>query len=289
MYTNLTLSTSERVEANLRNLCALGPRYTDTEIERAKQFILEELFDYGYTFGHIIFQSIEMDGHISRNNIIVRNFTNPLYPRVVVGAHYDTVKGTVGADDNGSGVAMLLELARQFKEDPIPVEFVFFVNEEPPYFSTGLMGSAAYFKDIEAKGLERYVQFINLDCVGFFTGPTDKDFVKEHSYDPLNFSGLSVSGDSVGLIMSSVDSKSAAFFKDWKSSVSLVSVEDTDLPYLSDLQWFYENIPSVHIADMALTRNHRIHSPADTPDTLDYIRMGAVTDGVAGIIQKGWK
>ena len=83
---------------------------------------------------------------------------------VIVGAHYDSVSGSPGANDNASGVAALLELARNFKElgPKRTLRFVAFVNEEPPYFQTEEMGSRVYARRSRERG-ENIVAMISLE------------------------------------------------------------------------------------------------------------------------------
>lgn len=74
---------------------------------------------------------------------------------VVVGAHYDSVDGTVGANDNATGVAATLELAQSLQGSHLrrTIRFVFFVNEEPPYFQTAQMGSVVYARKLKHDGV----------------------------------------------------------------------------------------------------------------------------------------
>ena len=89
---------------------------------------------------------------------------------VVIGAHYDSVLGAPGANDNGSGVAALLALARRFagKQPHQTLRFVAFVNEEPPYFQTPEMGSLVYARRCKARG-DRIAAMISLETIGYFS------------------------------------------------------------------------------------------------------------------------
>lgn len=88
---------------------------------------------------------------------------------IIVGAHYDSVAGTVGANDNATGVAAVLELARQLRASKLrrTVRFVLFVNEEPPYFQTDNMGSLAYARQLRREGIP-VSAMISLETIGFF-------------------------------------------------------------------------------------------------------------------------
>ncbi len=89
---------------------------------------------------------------------------------LLVGAHYDTVRGSPEADDNASGVAGLLELSRALAAGPAPartVRFVAFTNEEPPFFLTGRQGSAVHAAAARARG-ERIALMVSLEMLGFY-------------------------------------------------------------------------------------------------------------------------
>jgi len=125
---------------------------------------------------------------------------------VIVGAHYDSVDGTVGANDNATGVAATLELARSLRGSQLlrTIRFVFFVNEEPPYFQTGQMGSVVYARKLkldhipvsavisletmgyysDAPGSQKYPPLLNLlypgrgDFIGFVGNSESRDLVR---------------------------------------------------------------------------------------------------------------
>ena len=88
---------------------------------------------------------------------------------ILIGAHYDSVLGSPGANDNGSGVAALLELSRLFKKIPpeISLRFVAFVNEEPPFFYWDTMGSMVYAKAAKERG-DPICFMISLETIGCY-------------------------------------------------------------------------------------------------------------------------
>src|SRR5262249_44736418 len=89
---------------------------------------------------------------------------------IIVGAHYDSVLGSPGADDNASCVAVILALARKFKgtQSPRTLRFVAFTNEEPPYFWSADMGSVVYAKESRKRG-EKIVAMLSIESVGFYS------------------------------------------------------------------------------------------------------------------------
>jgi hypothetical protein len=89
---------------------------------------------------------------------------------ILVGAHYDSPPGSPGANDNGTGVAILLEMSRTLRQEPLPrtVRFVAFVNEEPPYFLTESMGSRVHARGARRRG-ERIEAMLSLETLGFYS------------------------------------------------------------------------------------------------------------------------
>jgi Peptidase family M28 len=89
---------------------------------------------------------------------------------LVVGAHYDTAPGTPGANDNGTGVALLLEMARVLKDETFQrtIRYVAFVNEEPPHYFTERMGSRVHARGARARG-ENIVAMISLETLGYYS------------------------------------------------------------------------------------------------------------------------
>ena len=93
---------------------------------------------------------------------------------LLIGAHYDTVRGSPGADDNASGVAALLELSRAFHRlaPALTMRFVAFTNEEPPFFFTHRQGSVVHAKAARARG-ERIALMISLEMLGYYDDRPD--------------------------------------------------------------------------------------------------------------------
>lgn len=90
---------------------------------------------------------------------------------LVIGAHFDTAKGTAGANDNASGVALLLELARDlinFKERALELRLVFFTNEEPPFFQGPEMGSNVYAQKLQRDGVQVECM-LSLETLGYYS------------------------------------------------------------------------------------------------------------------------
>lgn len=207
---------------------------------------------------------------------------------VVVGAHYDTVEDSPGADDNASGVAVLLELASAFSQRPPrrTVRFIAFVNEEPPSYRTETMGSLVAARASLA-GKERVVAMFSLEAVGYFRdepGTQDYPAPLDRFYPDR--------GDFIAFVgnMASRPLLQAALAT-FRTSAQLPS-EGTAAPGLipgigwSD-HWSYWQMgyPAVMITDTAVFRNPAYHLGADRPETLDYARMAWVTLGMAAVVE----
>jgi len=206
---------------------------------------------------------------------------------IVVGAHYDSVIGSPGADDNASGVAAVIELARHFASRSLKrtIRFVAFANEEPPHFATPEMGSFRYAQRCKTGG-EKVVAMLSLESIGYFT-----DTPRSQEYPAM----LNLLYPSVGNFI--------AFVSNLRSRRLLVRcvrqfrkhsklpVESGALPeMISGVAWsdqwaFWQfGFPAIMVTDTAFFRNERYHTAADTPETLDYERMSEVVTGLSGAI-----
>jgi hypothetical protein len=207
---------------------------------------------------------------------------------VIVGAHYDTVAGTVGADDNATGVAAVLELARLLRASKPRknLRFVIFVNEEPPFFQTGRMGSLVYAQQLRRENV-RVSAMISLEMLGFYS-----DVQGSQKYPALlslfypsrgNFIGFVGNSESRDLVRRSIRA-----FRESTSFPSEGIAAPADWPGIgwSD-QWSFwqENYPAIMITDTALFRYPYYHTPLDTANRLDFDRMARVVEGVQRVVE----
>lgn len=206
---------------------------------------------------------------------------------IVVGAHYDTEKGTPGADDNASGVAAVFELARTFrdKKPNRTVRFVFFANEEAPYTQTEQMGSLVYAKDLVAHGT-RVVAMLSVESIGFYSGSAGS----QH-YPAALSSRYPTTGDFVAVVANEAS-------RPLCQNLTQALKRAATLPVVGDVvpdavpegsrsdQWsFWKlDLPAVMITDTAPFRNPHYHKPTDLPDTLDFDRMSRVVAGLAKVL-----
>jgi Zn-dependent M28 family amino/carboxypeptidase len=195
----------------------------------------------------------------------------------VVGAHYDTVPGTPGADDNASAVAVMLELARRLRHERIKAQVLFgaFTLEEPPAYLTGHQGSRMFVRSCQTSG-DHVLGAIILEMVGF-TAP------RQHYPYLARWPGYPAEGNFIGIIANWRSWRfGRAVLRGFRKNTEL-PVESLFLPFngrilpetrLSDHASFWDaGLPALMVTDTAFFRNPNYHLPSDTIDTLDFTFM----------------
>lgn len=208
---------------------------------------------------------------------------------VVVGAHYDSASGAPGADDNATGVAVMLALARAFGETKKPaartIRFVAFVNEEPPHFWNPSMGSIHYAKDCKARG-DNIVAMLSLESLGYY-----RDEAGSQKYPPIVSWFYPDRGDFVAFVGNlSSRSLTRETIRVFRQAASFPS-EGAAMPsFVTGVGWsdhssFWDvGYPAVMVTDTAPFRNPNYHTSKDTPDTIDYERLARVTAGLIAVV-----
>jgi hypothetical protein len=207
---------------------------------------------------------------------------------VVVGAHYDSVRGTHGADHNVSGTAALLALARAFAgaHPARTLRFVAFASEEPPYFQTPDMGSVVYARRCRERG-ERVVAMLSLESLGFYS-----DQPGSQRY-PFPF-GLFYpkTGDFVGFVGNTasralVHETITAF----RAGARFPSEGVAAPGFIPGVGWsdhwsfWQEGYPAVMVTDTAPFRNPDYHTSHDVPDRLSYAPLSRVVAGLERVVE----
>jgi Zn-dependent M28 family amino/carboxypeptidase len=286
-----TLTPEEaRLADNLRrHVEAIASRehnvFHHPELEAAAQYIERTLAGFDY---HVAAQRFSAATGEVRNIEVEVQGAAQAGEIVLVGAHYDSVAGAPGANDNGSGVAAVLELARLLKETrpAHTLRFVLFVNEEPPFFQTDAMGSRIYVRRSRERG-ERFVAMFSIETIGYYS---DRPGSQRYPF-PLglfypgtgNFIAFVSNFASRGLLHEIVAAfrRHAAFPSEGVSAPSFIPGVDW-----SDHASFWEaGWPAVMVTDTALYRYPHYHAPSDTPDKVDYVRLARVTTGLAGMLR----
>lgn len=202
---------------------------------------------------------------------------------VVVGAHYDTVPGTPGADDNASAVAGLLELARLLKGsiNKRRLVFVAFVNEEPPCFGSQNMGSMVYAKHLINQKVPVYVM-ISLEMIGYFR----HEPIQEYPLPGMRFF-YPKTADFIGVVGNVRSSKYVSLVKQGINKYSAINARALIAPEyfgginLSDnYSFWHHGYRAVMVTDTSFFRNKNYHQETDTIDTLNFEAMAEVVKGL---------
>ena len=248
-------------------------------LNRCADYIAGEMTEAGAT---VEFQDYEALGRSYRN--VIGRFGAGKARKIIVGAHYDSHDDTPGADDNASGVAGMLELARMIGADPpdLEIELVAYPLEEPPFFRSAMMGSAVHAASV-ADEKERTIGVIVLEMIGYFS-----DEPGSQGY-PLPLMKLFYPGRGDFITVVSRWDQGA-----WIKTVKTGMKGATPLPvysfrgpqglpgidYSDHRNYWPHDIPALMVTNTAFYRNTAYHTPRDTADRLDYERMGMVVVGV---------
>jgi hypothetical protein len=207
---------------------------------------------------------------------------------IVVGAHYDSIKGCPAANDNGSGVAATLALARAFaaSRPARTLRFVFFANEEPPFFWTQDMGSLVYARACKARA-EKIVAMLTPETIGCYSDqpgsqrypiPVDRWYGTTGNF--IAFIGMHESARLIRRCVGSFRSHAAfpSLGAGLPSIVPMVGASD-------HWSFWLQGYPSLMVTDTAPFRYPHYHKRTDTPDKIEYERLARVVEGLRGVVE----
>jgi len=254
------------------------------ELTAAATYIDTTLLELGYTVSQHEFR---VNGKTVTNIEVERTGSTLPDEIVIVGAHYDSVIGSPGADDNATGVAAVLELARLLANTTFTrtIRFVSFVNEEPPFFQTDDMGSVVYARRAHSRN-ENIVAMLAIETIGYYSDakgsqhyPVPFSLFYPNTGDFIAFVG---NIDSLGLVHRTVAS--------FRSHTNFPS-EGIAVPgWITGIGWsdhwaFWKNgYQALMITDTAPFRYPYYHTAEDTPNNIDYDRTARVVSGIARVI-----
>ncbi|MGA2915301.1 MAG: M28 family peptidase [Sedimentisphaerales bacterium] len=209
---------------------------------------------------------------------------------IIIGAHYDSAYGTAGANDNASGVAAILALARNFAniKNVHTLRFVLFANEEPPFYHTDQMGSMVYAKSCRDKR-DDIIAMICLETIGCYS-----DKPKSQRYPrPFNLI-YPTTGNFIGFVSNLGSSRKllhtviASFRKNclFPSEGGAVPEIIVGINWSDHWSFWQYDYPAIMVTDSAPFRYQYYHSPQDTPDKIDYESMARVVSGLEMVIAK---
>ena len=264
---------------------AIGPRSTAAPdgLERAADWIRASWEAAGLK---VQARSFPLPDGTAGTNLFVETGRADSREVVVVGAHYDGVGFIPAANDNASGVAALLVLARHFTRIPTArrIRFIAFTNEEPPWFGTPHMGSRISAGDSRQRG-ESIPAMISIETIGYYTdtpGTQSYPFPLGLFYpDRGNFIALIGNLSSRTLVRRAL----GVFRQVPLPSEGIAAPSWVPGVYWSD-HWSYwrEDYPAIMVTDTAPYRYPWYHKPGDTADRLDYHVMARVVQGLILVI-----
>ncbi len=274
------------LEALAAHVRRLGGRIGERNVFRpqalaaAADFIEETWTAQGYRVAH---QAYETAGVRCANLEVMRVGHSRPDEILLIGAHYDSVMGSPGANDNGSGVAALLELSRLFAgvTPAVSVRFVAFVNEEPPFFTTRDQGSMVYAEAARARADDIRLM-VALETIGCYS-----DRPGSQRY-PAPF-GLFYpeAGNFLGFV---ADFRARRLMR----ATARIFRANSDFPlehvatfrFIPGIGWsdheafWRHGYRAFMVTDTAPYRYPHYHAPSDTPDKLAYPEFGRATEGL---------
>lgn len=277
---------SQSLRSDVEAIATIGPRNATTPeaLESTAQLIEQHFSAAGLTPQR---QTYEVNGQRFSNIVVEIPGTERPDQIVLVGAHYDTAYSSPGANDNGTGVAAVLQLADAFatQKPARTLRLVAFTNEEPPFFWTENMGSVVYANQAKADG-DDIIAMLSLETLGYYSDePGSQDYPK-----PLNWFY-----PSTGNFVAFVGDLSArklvrTSVYDFRKQTQFPA-EGASLPNAlpgvgwSD-HWAFSQVgyEAVMVTDTATFRDPTYHTLDDKPQNLDFDRLARVTDGLQQII-----
>ncbi|CAD0229572.1 hypothetical protein PA905_04400 [Planktothrix agardhii CCAP 1459/11A] len=256
------------------------------QLIQVENFLNERLSQAGYA---VKTQEYSVDGKVFRNLEIEIRGTEKPDEIVIVGAHYDSVVGSPGANDNGTGAVAILALAEKFAtlKPKRTLRFVEFVNEEPPFFWSENMGSWVYAQRCKERQ-ENIVAMLSLETMGFYSQASNSQ-----QY-PVNILKLIYpnQGNFISFI-GNISSRSLIHqaIGKFRNSAQFPS-QGVSLPnFIPGVGWsdhwsFWQaGYPALMVTDTAPFRYPYYHTQQDTPEQIDYYGLTLVISGLESVIQ----
>jgi hypothetical protein len=289
----LTVSEAGLAERLAAHITAVASKphnlFHYAELERAARYIERELEAAGHAPSA---QRFEVNGREVRNIEAVIEAADHERTRgtIVVGAHYDSFGDAPGANDNGTGTAALIELARRLADlrgrTDVRLRLVFFVNEEPPFTRTEAMGSFRYAR-LLAERREPVIGMISLETLGsFYDQPGSQKY-------PAPFGLIYPSEANFIAFVATLGSRELlhALIQSFRRHTAFPTVGGVAPAFIPGIDWsdhwsFNEfRYPAAMITDTALYRYPHYHLPSDTPDKVDVEKLARITRGVERMVR----
>lgn len=227
------------------------------------------------------------------HNVVV-TYGDTSLPRLVIGAHYDVCMDLPGADDNASGVAGLLELARLLNHEKPGlkncIEMVFYTLEEPPYFRTEKMGSYIHAADLAQRKVE-VSGMISLEMIGFYSekkGSQNYPVSLMKLFYPSKGNFIAVVGKKGMKRMAKKFKKGIRKNAETGSEMLIAPAKLQGVDFSDHLNYWLFGFKAIMITDSAFLRNKNYHRKTDTYLTLNYGKMSEVVNGIFHTLKKNF-
>ncbi len=253
-------------------------------LRETADFLEAEFLSFGYEVQR---QGYEVEDQLFENLVVEISGCDRPDEILVIGAHYDSVVGCPGANDNGSGTAAVLELARLFagKTPARTIRFVTFVNEEAPFAMTDYMGSLVYArhcKDCQ----ENIVGMLSLETIGYYSdelGSQSFPFPLGNFYPSTgNYIAFVSNLESTQLVRQAIGSfrRHTQFPSEGAAVPSLIR----GISFSDHWSFWQQGYPAIMVTDTAMFRYPYYHAWNDTPEQVNFDRMTRVVAGLERVI-----
>ncbi len=234
-------------------------------------------------------EAYEVAGQSCANLVVEQKGSGRPGAILLVGAHYDSVIGTPGANDNATGVALLLEMSRAFRREPPArtVRFVAFVNEEPPYFLTGQMGSLVHARQARRRG-EEILAMLSLETIGYYSN------ARGTQRYPFPFGLAYPSTGNFLAVVGNLPSRPlvVGFLRNFMATSDFPVEGVATFEWIPGINWsdhwsfWKEGYPALMLTDTAPYRYPEYHSRFDVPERINPREFARAAHGVIHAVRR---
>jgi hypothetical protein len=282
--------SAKRLTADVQTLASINPPRNSqnvSSLDRAADYIFKE---FSQCTTRVEIQRYPVNDKEYKN--VIASFGPMKGKRIIVGAHYDVCGDQPGADDNGTGAAAVLELARLLSALKPGlkrrIDLVAYSLEEPPYFRTPYMGSAIHAASL-AKAKVKVHVMISIDMIGYFSETGKPHRLVSSFIKP----GTVIPGNTTGILGKKGEKKITDTIKKHMTENSNIAVLVLNLPlgtpgldFSDHLNYWKHNYPAVMITNFMVCPNFNYHKPTDTIEKLDFNKLAEIVKGLYFVLVK---
>ena len=255
-------------------------------LKAAAEYIRAVWTAQGYSVAE---EASQVAGQRSVNLIVEQSGSRRPGEIVLVGAHYDSLIGTSGANDNATGVAVLLEMSAILKQARLArtIRFVAFVNEEPPWFHTEQMGSRTHARNARRRG-DPIVAMVSLETLGYYSGtPGSQRYPFPFGIfypDRANFVAVVGNLKSRPLVIEVLRHFMAVTDFAVEGAATFSWIPGVD--WSDHWSFWKEGYPAVMLTDTAPYRYPAYHTPQDLPDQVNGPEFAGAAYGIVEAVRR---